>query len=252
MAVMSSERKTNSPRQRLDVEMVRRKMVLSRSQAENYIKLGKVKVNEQVRDKAGWPTSQRDKLEIEGEQYVSRAALKLASVADKLGLEFAGKIVLDVGSSTGGFTDYALKQGAKKVIAVDVGTNQMHPRLRVDERVDLYEKTDIRDFAPPIKPDIVLVDVSFISLRQVLPVISRIAQPSSQILAMVKPQFESGSKSQHKGVVKNDSLRRQILKDFEAWARQYFVIVDKADAEITGDKGNRERFYNLKSLETDD
>lgn len=249
---MSSERKTNPPRQRLDAEMVRRKMVLSRSQAENYIKLGKVKVNEQIRDKAGWPTSYRDKLEIDGEQYVSRAALKLVSVADKLGLEFTGKVVLDVGSSTGGFTDYALRRGAEKVIAVDVGTDQLHPRLRADERVDLYEKTDIRDFTSPIEPDMVLVDVSFISLRQVLPAISRIAPASVQILAMVKPQFESGAKSKHKGVVKNDSMRRQILKDFEAWARQHFVIVDKADAEVTGDKGNRERFYSLKSLEGHD
>lgn len=243
---MSSARKADSPRQRLDVELVRRKLVSSRSQAESYIKLGRVKVNNVARGKAGWQTAPSDKLELSGEQYVSRAALKLASVADKLSLNFNDKTVLDVGSSTGGFTDYALSRGAKKVIAVDVGTDQLHPKLRGDKRVELHEKTDIRDFKTDQRIDLILADVSFVSLRQILPAISKLVSANCQILAMVKPQFEAGDKLKHRGVIKNDTVRRSILKDFEAWVRRQFVIIDKADAQVSGAKGNRERFYLLK------
>lgn len=245
---MSNAQKANSPRQRLDVELVRRKLVSSRSQAESYIKLGRVKVNQKSQQKAGWQVSATDKIELGGEQFVSRAALKLASVSDKLKLEFKNKTVLDVGSSTGGFTDYALSRGAKRVIAVDVGTDQLHPKLRADERVELHEKTDIRDFKTGDVIDLVLIDVSFISLRQVLPPISQLLPPDSQLVAMVKPQFEADDKFKHKGVIKNDTMRRAILHDFESWAKQSFVIVDKADAEVTGAKGNRERFYLLKVM----
>src|SRR5581483_10631641 len=174
-----------------------------------------------------------DALEIRGEeQYVSRAALKLESVAAKLKLDFKGKIVLDVGSSTGGFTDYALKHGAAKVIAVDVGTNQLHPNLRTDPRVELHEKTDIRQFSIGEIPDIVLVDVSFIGLRQVLPALARLIAKNTQIVAMLKPQFEATPKDVHKGIIKNDSVRRRILKDFETWTKNYFIIEAKADSEV--------------------
>lgn len=177
--------------------------------------------------------------------YVSRAALKLASVADKLGLEFKNKIVLDVGSSTGGFTDYALRHGAAKVIAVDVGTDQLHPSLRADERVELHEKTDIRRFVTDAEPDIILIDVSFISLRQILPAVVRLAGKNTRIAAMLKPQFEAQAKDLNKGVIKNDSVRRRIIKEFEQWAKNYFVVKDKADSQVAGSKGNRERFYLL-------
>ena len=180
------------------------------------------------------------------EQYVSRGALKLASTAGKLGLDFKDKIVLDVGSSTGGFTDYALKRGAAKVIAVDSGSDQLHPDLRVNHKVELHEKTDIRDFEPAVKPDIVLVDVSFISLRQVLPAIAKLGSKNTQIVAMVKPQFEAGTKDLHKGVIKNDSIRRQILKDFELWVKNDFVVTAKADSQVAGARGNLERFYLLQ------
>jgi len=245
MEVMSNERKSSLPRRRLDVELVRRRLVNSRSQAESYIKLGRVKVNKIARKKASWQTKSADKVEVSGEQYVSRAALKLASVADKLKLDFKGKVVLDVGSSTGGFTDYALSHGARKVIAVDVGTDQLHPKLRTDIRVELHEKTDIRDFKTNQQIDLVLADVSFVSLRQILPVISKLVSASCQIVAMVKPQFEAGDKFKHKGIIKNDKMRRTILQEFEIWAKERFIIVDKADAEVTGAKGNRERFYLL-------
>jgi 23S rRNA (cytidine1920-2'-O)/16S rRNA (cytidine1409-2'-O)-methyltransferase len=181
------------------------------------------------------------------EQYVSRAGLKLASVARALKLNFKDKIVLDVGSSTGGFTDYALRHGAKRVIAVDVGTEQLHPSLRTNERVELYEKTDIRQFKTSAAIDIVVIDVSFISLREILPAVSELVPKSARIAAMVKPQFEAAQSSmKHKGVVKNDRMRRDILKDFEAWATPRFIIIDKADSHVSGSKGNQERFYLLQ------
>jgi len=183
---------------------------------------------------------------VTDEQYVSRAALKLASVAGELKLDFRGKIVLDVGSSTGGFTDYALRHGAKKVIAVDVGTGQLHPSLRGNPRVELHEKTDIRDFTTGQKPDLVMVDVSFISLREILPRIAKLSDKNTRIAAMVKPQFEAGDELKHKGVIKNDKMRRDILKAFETWAKKLFVIEDKADSAVRGAKGNRERFYLLR------
>ncbi|HVO86306.1 MAG TPA: TlyA family RNA methyltransferase [Candidatus Binatia bacterium] len=180
------------------------------------------------------------------EKYVSRGGLKLASVAEVLKLNFNGKSVLDVGSSTGGFTDFALQHGAAKVIAVDSGTNQLHPSLRADSRVELHEKTDIRRINLNEVPDIVVIDVSFVSLRQILPAIADLSGPDTEIIAMVKPQFEAASAQSNRGVIKNDTIRRQILKDFEKWARGRFVIVGKADSQISGAKGNQERFYNLK------
>jgi 23S rRNA (cytidine1920-2'-O)/16S rRNA (cytidine1409-2'-O)-methyltransferase len=234
---------------RLDIEMARRGIVASRSQAEGYIKLGKVKVNGKILNKSSILVSEADKLELEQDiQYVSRAALKLDSAANKLGLDFKDKLVLDVGSSTGGFTDYALQHGAKRVVAVEVGTNQLHPSLRTNQAIELHEKTDIRDFISDYKFNIILIDVSFISLRQVLPAVTRLSDKDTQIVAMLKPQFEAGEKDVHKGVIKNDSIRRQIFKDFELWAKKYFNVKAKTDSDVAGAKGNLERFYVLQSL----
>lgn len=232
---------------RLDQEMTRRGLVTTRSQAESYIKLGKVTVDGKQVTKPGFFVSDRSKIDMTGDaKYVSRAGLKLASVAEMLDIKFAGKTVLDVGSSTGGFTDYALQNGASKVYAVDVGTDQLHPSLKDDERIELHEKTDIRDFTLTDKPDIVVIDVSFISLREILPHIAQeLSGTGTQIVAMVKPQFEAGRDQTNKGVIKNDAIRRQILKDFENWAKRLFVVVDKRDSEVAGAKGNRERFYLL-------
>jgi TlyA family rRNA methyltransferase/putative hemolysin len=296
---------------RLDNELTRRGLVTSRSQAESWIKLGKVTVDGRVVTKSGVFVSENSKIELTAsEQYVSRAGLKLASVARLLKLDFRGKTVLDVGSSTGGFTDYALRNGASKVYAVDVGTDQLHPSLRGDKRIELYEKTDIRDFTPDEKPDIVLMDVSFISVREILPhildlrktspssgasstnskpilsgggepigsqtteklvlggdsvsgsagilsksskvkitnPISHFPPPNPQVVIMVKPQFEAGKGQTNKGIIKNDSIRRKILSDFEDWSKQYFVIIDKRDSDVAGAKGNQERFYLLNML----
>lgn len=232
--------------QRLD-QTIARMSGMTRSQAGSVIRLGEVTVNGRVITKSGHFVNETDRITVADKQrYVSRAGLKLASVTDVLHLQFTDKIILDVGSSTGGFTDYALRHGAKKVFAVDVGTDQLHPSLQDDPRIELHEKTDIRDFTPSDAPDIVVMDVSFISLREILPHIARISTADTQIVAMLKPQFEAGRAQVNKGVIKNDSVRRQILKDFELWARQYFVIVDKADSDVAGAKGNRERFYLLK------
>lgn len=282
---------------RLDQALVLQKLVPSRSQAESWVRLGKVTVDGKPATKPGQFVRPDVRLELTAtEQYVSRAGLKLASVAQLLGLDFKDKIVLDVGSSTGGFTDYALKHGAKKVYAVDVGTDQLHPSLHGHMQIDLYEKTDIRDVFGPLPslqaqaparrsldagpvaesaphskksqeislamgaaplgatrlsaiPDITVMDVSFISLRDILPHIAgELSGKNTQVVAMLKPQFEAGKHQVNKGVIKNDSVRRQILKDFEAWAKQYFVIQDKRDSDVAGAKGNQERFYLLKTL----
>jgi 23S rRNA (cytidine1920-2'-O)/16S rRNA (cytidine1409-2'-O)-methyltransferase len=177
--------------------------------------------------------------------YVSRAGLKLDSVAGRLGLNFKNKTVLDVGSSTGGFTDYALRHGATRVIAVDAGTQQLHSSLRSNPKIELHEKTDIRDFVTGQKVDIVLADVSFISLRAVLPKIIELCPEGAQIVALVKPQFEARAEELNRGVVKNDSIRRRIFKDFEGWSKNYFTIKSKADSEVAGASGNQERFYLL-------
>lgn len=233
---------------RLDQQLAHRGLVTTRSQAESYIKLGQVKVNAKVVTKPGFMVDETDDIKLlASEQYVSRAGLKLASVAQALKLDFKGKLMLDVGSSTGGFTDYALQHGAKKVIAVDVGTDQLHPSLRGDGRVELHEKTDIRDFKTDENIDIIVIDVSFISLREILPAVARLAGPRTQIVAMAKPQFEaSQSDLKHKGVIKNDKMRRDILKDFESWVKEQFIVIDKADSQVSGSKGNLERFYLLR------
>lgn len=238
-------------RLRLDSELTRRGLVPTRSQAESWIKLGKVVVDGHVITKPGHFVSEQSILELRtDERYVSRAGLKLASVARTLGVTFDDAIVLDVGSSTGGFTDYALQHGARMVYAVDVGTDQLHPSLHGHDRIELHEKTDIRDFYPSATPDIVVMDVSFISLREILPHIARIAGDKTQIVAMLKPQFEAGRQQINKGIIKNDTVRRQILRDFESWTKQYFSIIDKADSEVAGSKGNRERFYLLRPHKT--
>ena len=235
-------------KQRLDQALVEQGLTSTRSQAESWIRLGKVFVDGRIVTKPGYFVGEAQKLELKAEeQYVSRAGLKLASVAQALKLDFRDKVMLDVGSSTGGFTDYALQHGARKVIAIEVGTNQLHHSLVGHPKIELHEQTDVRDVDElSSTPDIVVIDVSFISLRDVLPHIATLCSKKTAIVAMVKPQFEATAASlKHKGVIKNDRMRRDILRDFENWTRQYFVIIDKADSQISGAKGNLERFYKL-------
>ncbi|MBP7837636.1 TlyA family RNA methyltransferase, partial [Candidatus Saccharibacteria bacterium] len=186
---------------RLDHIMVERKMVATRSQAESYIRLGHVKVEGQTIKKAGYFVREDAIITLGVKtQYVSRAALKLASVSDTLGIIFNNKKVLDVGSSTGGFTDYALQHGAKNVIAVDVGTDQLHPTLRGDVRIELHEKTNILDFKTDVKIDVAVIDVSFVSLRKILLHVSKLVKTGGDIVAMMKPQFEAGPAQLNKGI----------------------------------------------------
>ena len=232
---------------RLDIELANRGLTQSRSQAENLIRLGQIEVDGRIASKPGQPVGPDSIIKLlASERYVSRAGLKLASVAANFKIDFTDKVVLDIGSSTGGFTDYALQHGASRVIAVDVGTDQLHPSLRSDERIELHEKTDIRDFVTDQTIDIIVGDVSFISLREILPHVAKnLMQPSTQLVAMVKPQFEAGRGQVNKGVIKNDKVRRQILADFEEWSQRYFVVRDKRDSDVAGQKGNVERFYLL-------
>lgn len=235
---------------RLDNLLVDRKMVESRSQAESYIKLGKVAVDGIKRAKPGFFVDVNSELKIlQQVQYVSRAGLKLESVAKKMRIDFRNKTVLDVGSSTGGFTDYSLKNGANKVIAVDVGTDQLHPKLRLNKKVELHEKTDIRNFKTDQKIDVVVIDVSFISIKEILPSVVNLSNKNTKIVAMVKPQFEAGRNGTVNGVVKNNSYRRKILQDFENWCRSNNLYIEnKRDSEVKGTKGNQERFYILKKM----
>lgn len=234
---------------RLDQKLLQLGHAPTRSQAESYIKLGYVLVDSKPILKPGYFTSENSQIKlIKSIKYVSRAGLKLEAANIIFNINFKNKVILDVGSSTGGFTDYALQSGAKKIIAVDVGTNQLHPNLVSNNKIELHEKTDIRNFIPKKYPDIILIDVSFISLRQILPHIAQIAHKNTQVLAMVKPQFEAGKDQINRGVIKNDRIRRQILKDFENWIKNLFKIIGKTDSEVPGNKGNLERFYLIQKI----
>lgn len=180
--------------------------------------------------------------------YVSRAENKLAGAASFFRFDFRDKTVLDIGSSTGGFTEYALGRGAKRVIAVEKGTRQMKAPLRFDPRVELHEKTDIFEFITNEKIDVVLADVSFVSLTKVLNYAKTLANETTEWLVMLKPQFEAQPEQlTKKGVVKNEKMRREIIKGFEGWlGRNGFLILNKRDNELAGRNGNVERFYYLK------
>ena len=180
-------------------------------------------------------------------KFVSRAEGKLEGAVRAFRYDFRNKTVLDIGSSTGGFTELALKLGAKKVIAIEKGTNQMKALLRFDMRVDLHEKTDFFDVTDLEAVDTVVADVSFVSLTKILAHAQKIVNKKADFLVMLKPQFEAEPEQLVKGVVKNEKMRREILKKFENWLKNNgFLVVDKRDNDVAGKKGNIERFYLLK------
>ena len=181
-------------------------------------------------------------------EVVGRAEYKIADAAKAFRVDFRGKVVLDIGSSTGGFTEFALKNGASKVIAVEKGTNQMKAPLRFDERIELHEKTDIFEFTLSEPVDLILADVSFVSLREVLAYAKRkLTSSGTEFFVMLKPQFEAKAYQLKDGVVKNNKMRREIISDFETWLKANgFVIVGKRDNEMAGRFGNVERFYYLR------
>ena len=176
----------------------------------------------------------------------SRGYYKIEGAARAFDFDFKNKIVLDIGSSTGGFTQYALEQGASKVIAVEKGTNQMKSPLRNDPRVELHEKTDIFDFV--CTPDVILADVSFISLTKILKYAKmNLSRSDTDFLVMLKPQFEASPKDLSNGIVKNETIRRTIIKNFEQWLKlNGFLIIKKHDNTLQGKHGNTERFYHLR------
>lgn len=181
-------------------------------------------------------------------EVVGRAEYKIAGAAREFGADLRGKLVLDIGSSTGGFTEFALRQGATKVIAVEKGTKQMKAPLCFSPQVELHEKQDIFEFVPSEKPDVILADVSFVSLRKVLAYAKKnLARQDTEFLVMLKPQFEAPEYMLRKGVIKNNKMRREIIVSFESWLKEHgFWIVGKKDNEVAGRFGNVERFYYLK------
>lgn len=188
-----------------------------------------------------------------GSNIVGRAELKLLGAVEAFCYDFRGKTVLDIGSSTGGFTELALRLGAKRVIAVEKGTRQMKSPLRFDPRIDLREKTDIFDVKRSSLPTIgtILSDVSFISLTKVLAhARMELARSNTDFLVMLKPQFEAHPSQLNRGAVKNERFRRDIIRNFEQWlTKSGFLIVKKRDNELVGKiGGNRERFYWLKMV----
>lgn len=236
---------------RLDNYLVNRGLAKTRSQAENYIKLGWVELNGHAVTKPGIKVAENAVVKLTSPiKYVSRGALKLESVSSVFKLDFAHKSVLDVGSSTGGFTDYALQHGASKIIAVDVGKQQMDKQLRTHESIELHEQTDIRNVNKlSTKVDYCLIDVSFISIIPILKHLSSILPATCEVVAMVKPQFEANKEDyKHKGVIKNENIRRQILKEFEKQVSATYKILNKSDSKIAGPKGNVERFYLLRPI----
>lgn len=184
----------------------------------------------------------------ERNNIVSRAENKLADFCEFIRFDFRGKTALDIGSSTGGFTEYALRRGAEKVIAVEKGTRQMKAPLRFDERIELCEKTDIFEFRTDERIDVILADVSFISLRKVLVYAKEeLSEEGTEFLVMLKPQFEAEDRQLVRGVVKNERMRREILGEFEEWLRRNgFLILNKRDNLVKGKTGNLERFYYLR------
>jgi len=237
-------------KQRLDIIMVERGLADTRTKARALIMAGQVSTDGRILDKPGQSLDDQIVLHLKDQsRYVSRAGEKLASVAEALSLDFQGKIVLDVGSSTGGFTDFALQAGAAKVYCVDVGTAQLVYRLRQDPRVVIMEQTDIRDAELPAPADIAVIDVSFISLTKILESVAMLVAPGGPIVAMAKPQFEAGKAlaDKHGGVIPVGEERDEVLATLREWVEGRFVIVAEADSGLAGAKGNLEHFFLLRA-----
>ena len=237
-------------KERIDVLLVERGLAVSRDRAKRLLLAGQVLVDNVPIDKAGTKVF-RDaaiRLRSQDHPYVSRGGLKLAGALDDLGVEVEGLHCLDVGSSTGGFTDCLLQRGAAHVVAVDVGTNQLHNRLRQDARVLSLEQTDIRAVEIDLLPnpiDVVVVDASFISLRLLLPAIARLIPTGTPVLALVKPQFEVGREKVGKGgVVRDDALRHEAVNGIASAAQELgFEERGRSESKVAGARsGNREVF----------
>jgi 23S rRNA (cytidine1920-2'-O)/16S rRNA (cytidine1409-2'-O)-methyltransferase len=231
-------------KKRLDVLLVERGLAESRAQAQALVLAGLVPGYE----KAGQQVEESAELTVQAPPpYVSRGGEKLAHALDAFDIDPAGRDCLDVGASTGGFTDVLLQRGAHRVIALDVGRGQLHPRLREDPRVTVLERMNARELRElPFAPELVTCDVSFISLRKALPPALDLAAPDWQAVVLVKPQFEAGRGETQRGVVRDPDVWRRVLRETAsaalAWKAQ---VVGVVDSSLPGPKGNREFFLHL-------
>ncbi len=244
--------------ERLDERVVREGLAESRSAAQALILSGRVLVDDERVDKAGTRIAEEKKVRLKGggRSFVSRGGEKLAAALDDLGLDPTGLRCLDVGASTGGFTDCLLQRGASFVVAIDVGHSQIHSRLRLDPRVDVRERVNARHMKPAdfeAAFGLVVVDVSFISLELVLPAIAACA-PDADWLLLVKPQFEVGRDRVGKGgVVREDALRESAADAVSAAARSLGRVErGRVDSRLPGPKGNREIFLWISAVGVDE
>jgi len=235
-------------KKRLDVLLVERGLAASRAQAQALVLAGLVPGY----DKAGAQVDDATELHVEQPPpYVSRAGHKLAHALDAFGIDVAGLDCCDVGASTGGFTDVLLQRGAARVVALDVGYGQLHPKLRQDARVTTLERVNARHVTElPFAPQLVTCDVSFISVRVALPPVLALAAPGWQALVLVKPQFEAGRAEVHKGVVRDPAVHARVVREVAeaalAWGAEPRGVVDSG---LPGPKGNREFVLHLVQRE---
>ncbi len=233
---------------RLDVALVERGLAETRAAAQRLVMAGLVFSGEKRLDKAGQSVAADTVLEVRGQPhpYVSRGGLKLERALDHFQIPVQGRIALDVGSSTGGFTDCLLQRGAAKIYAVDVGTNQLAWKLRNDPRVMSMEKTNIRDVTRAQVPeaiDLVVCDASFIGLRTALPAALALAAPGAHLVALIKPQFEVGRGRVGKGgIVREPELHHEVVDTITAWLSEQpgWRVLGVTESPITGAEGNKE------------
>ena len=236
-------------KKRLDVLLVERGLAESRSQAQAMVLAGLV----HGFDKPGTQLDESAEITVDRPpRFVSRGGEKLAHALDVFGVSPAGRDCLDVGASTGGFTDCLLQLGAARVIALDVGYGQLHPKLRSDPRIAVRERTNARHIRElPFPPDLVVCDVSFISVRTVLAAVLPFAAPGWEAVVLVKPQFEAGREDVPKGVVRDPDVRRATVRGVAeaatAWGGEVIGVVDSG---LPGPKGNRETFLHLVNTPT--
>jgi 23S rRNA (cytidine1920-2'-O)/16S rRNA (cytidine1409-2'-O)-methyltransferase len=232
-------------KKRIDLLLVERGLAESRAQAQALLMAGRVPGY----DKAGQQVDEDAELSVErGPAYVSRGGEKLAHALDLFGVDPAGLDCLDVGASTGGFTDVLLQRGAARVIAADVGYGQLHERLRDDPRVTVLERVNARALTElPFAPQLVVCDVSFISVRTALPPALALAAPGWQALVLVKPQFEAGRADVGKGgVVRDRAVRVRVVREVaEAALGWGAIVLGVVDSGLPGPKGNRELFLHF-------
>src|SRR6187402_1108228 len=232
-------------RKRLDVVLVERGLAETRSQAQALVLAGLVPGYE----KPGQQVEENAQLSVEKPpRFVSRGGEKLANALAALDVDPSGRDCADVGASTGGFTDCLLQSGAARVIAIDVGYGQLHPRLRADPRVTVLERVNARELAElPFAPDLVVCDVSFISVTKALPPVLALAAPGWEALVLVKPQFEAGRGEGVKGVVRDPAVQREVLERVIEASRAWpGVPTGVVDSGLPGPKGNREFFVHLR------